>query len=293
MTTQDELAYYASPGPLTTAEPALTSLPAEVPALLEAVQGLLVHEPGHPDRPTGHLRSTAEILDHLAPTGPLTQARQPDQRLIGCCRHFTLLPVAALRAHGIPARARCGFATYFMPGWHIDHWVVEYWSAGRWHLADAQLDPALRDRLGIAFGSAFNPADVPRDSPTTPNADPRAFAVAGETWLRCRAGDLDPARCGFPGDGTHGLWWIAGNLIRDVAALSKMELLPWDLWGAMPGPADPIADDLATLLDHLATITADPETAAKSRDTYPDAALKVPAKVFNHLRQAEEPVFTR
>jgi hypothetical protein len=280
MTTQDELAYYAEPGPLTGGGPELTTLPAEVPALLAATQGLLTHEPGHPDRPTGHLRSTTEILAHLEPTGPLTQARQPDQRLIGCCRHFTLLPVAALRAHGIPARARCGFAAYFQPGWHIDHWVVEYWNAEseRWHLADAQLDPALSTRLGIDF----DPANIPRTE----------FSVAGDTWLRCRTGELDPAHCGFPGDDSHGLWWIAGNLIRDTAALTKMELLPWDIWGGMPSPSDPITEDLATLLDELAAITANPDTAAEARTHYPVPALQVPTEVYNFLREAREPVIT-
>ena len=30
----------------------------------------------------------------------------------GNCRHFTVLTVAVPRAHGIPARARCGFSFF-------------------------------------------------------------------------------------------------------------------------------------------------------------------------------------
>lgn len=51
----------------------------------------------------------------------------------------TLLTVALLRAGGIPARARCGFTAYFVPGWYDDHWVAEYWdtSERRWIMVDA------------------------------------------------------------------------------------------------------------------------------------------------------------
>ncbi|MEU6246556.1 transglutaminase-like domain-containing protein [Glycomyces sp. NPDC047010] len=255
----NDLAYYAEPGPLTKGA---NELPADIHDLLAAVQALLVHEPGNPDSPTGHLRSTEEILTH------------PLRPVLGSCRHFTLLVVAALRAHGVPARARCGFATYFLPGRHIDHWVAEYWHDGRWRLADAQLRPSLTTALGIDF----DPVDVPRT----------AFEVAGTTWTRCRTDDLDPTRCGLETPGDNGLWWIAGNLIRDTAALTKLELLPWDIWGAMPGPTDPITKGLEPLLDNLAHITADPEFAADSRTLYPTEALQVPDKVFNFLRNTHE-----
>jgi hypothetical protein len=284
MTAQDSLTYYAEPGPLTAAGPAvaaLATLPPTVPDLLEAVQGLLIHEPGAAQSTTGHLRAAEQILDRILETEPrpLTEPRIPARRLAGCCRHFTLITVAALRAHGIPARARCGFGRYFTPGWHGDHWVAEYWNAAesRWALADAQLSPELRQ----ALGTVFDPADVPRN----------AFVVAGDAWIRCREQALDPARCGLEGEGQSGWWWIAGNLIRDVAALSKMELLPWDMWGSMPGPEDPITDALNDELDRLALITADPQTAADSRAHYPSERLRVPAQVYNFLRRADEPVF--
>jgi hypothetical protein len=255
------LSYYAEPGPLTTA--ALAGLPSDVPELLDAVQGLLVHEAGSAESASGHLRAAHEIVECLLAVDPrpLTQARAPAQRLAGSCRHFTLLMVAALRAHGVPARARCGFARYFTPGRYGDHWVCEYWDteSARWLLADADVDPS---------GITFDPARVPRDQ----------FVVAGEVWIRCRAGRLDPSRCGLEGDGQSGWWWIAGNLVRDVAAMSKMELLPWDMWGAMPRPGEPITDSLAEDLDRLAA-GADPSER-----------FRVPSHVFNFVRQRHEPV---
>lgn len=283
MTTQSTLENYAGPGPLTTTEPgttaALAALPSTLPGLIAAVQGLLTHEPGSAHSATGHLRTTRQILAHLlaADPRPLIEPRSPDQRLAGCCRHFTVLAVAALRAQGIPARARCGFARYFVPGLHGDHWVVEYWNTAtsRWVLADAQLTPELREVLGVTF----EPADVPREQ----------FVVAGDAWIRCRQGELDPSRCGLEGDGHSGWWWIAGNLVRDVAALAKMELLPWDVWSAMPGPDEPINDVLAEDFDQLAAITADPDTAAESCALYDDGRFRVPAQVYNFLRRTNEP----
>ena len=47
---------------------------------------------------------------------PLGRARPPERRLVGTCRDFTTFMTALLRAKGIPARARCGFGTYFLPG---------------------------------------------------------------------------------------------------------------------------------------------------------------------------------
>jgi hypothetical protein len=45
------------------------------------------------------------------------------------------------RHHAIPARARVGFATYFVAGLHLDHEVAEVWDAreDRWRLIDAEL----------------------------------------------------------------------------------------------------------------------------------------------------------
>jgi hypothetical protein len=69
-----------------------------------------------------------------------------------------------------------------------------------------------------------------------------------------------------------------------------MELLPWDVWGGMPGPGDRITDALAEQLDQVAAITANCDTAADSRARYGDEQFRVPARVYNFLRQQDEPV---
>ena len=73
-------------------------------------------------------RHVAAMLSRLAALDPrpLTEARPPERRLVGCCRDFTVLRCALARHRGIPVRARVGFATYFTPGFHVDHEIVEW-----------------------------------------------------------------------------------------------------------------------------------------------------------------------
>lgn len=266
-------------------EAALRELPASVPELMEAVQGLLIHRDltWMYDVPrteahdfTSNLRSAERILDHVLADGrPITQARPPAERVGVTCRSFTVLTVAALRAHGVPARARCGFGGYFPGDTMEDHWVAEYWRDGRWALADAQIDGRQRAEWGVDLDLT----DVPRD----------AFVVAGLAWQRCRGGQDDPNRYGLSAINEFGDWWIAANLVRDVAALADLELLPWDVWGVMPEPEDEITPELVELFDELAALTADPDTAAGAQAVHDrDERIRVPAVVRNMARDGQE-----
>jgi len=136
---------------------------------------------------------------------PFAEPRSLDHRVIGTCCNFTVLLVTLLRAQGAPACARCGFAAYFEPGKFIDHWVAETWEPvrNRWVRVDAQLDDVQRS----LFKVDFDPLDVPR----------KRFLDAGDAWAQCRSGALDPDAFGILD--MHGLWFVAGNVVRDAAAL--------------------------------------------------------------------------
>jgi hypothetical protein len=287
------LDFYTQPGPMTSAgryAPLLEPLPHEVAGLAAVEQGLVIHEHmaqgygvtlSEADRASVHVRPAAELLGLIAGRDdrPLSVAREPASRLPGNCRHFAVLATAMLRAQGRPARARCGFGGYFGTGAFEDHWVCEYWHAGqhRWVLADTQIDHV---QLGW-FPIDFDLTDVPRDR----------FLVAGDAWAQYRSGDADPAKFGLSLVHEAGDWWIAGNLMRDAAALLNLELLPWDVWGAMPTPADPIGDDLAALFDQLAALTRDPgDRVGELRDLCEDDRLRVPGFVHNHLRDKDEAI---
>jgi hypothetical protein len=251
-------------------------LPQNAGALAKIVQGLLIHQHIAPSygvtlsndqQAQSHVRAVERILDDIVARDdrPLSAMRATNERQVGVCRHFTLLHVAMLRKLGIPARARCGFGAYFEPGKYLDHWVTEYWNDGKssWVLFDAQIDDHQRKLFKIGFDTA----DVPRDR----------FVVAGDAWSACRLGRADPRAFGILD--MHGLWFIAGNLVRDIAALNKREMLPWDVWGKMPRQDREL--DLA-FFDRLAVISREPDAHADElSELFRDQRLTVPRTVFN------------
>ncbi|HZD25802.1 MAG TPA: transglutaminase-like domain-containing protein, partial [Alphaproteobacteria bacterium] len=261
-------------------------------ALMRIVQGLMIYEHVAADfyvaelsaarRAESQIRAIEGMLSALLAldAAPLKAARAPERRLVGICRHFTLLMTAMLRAKGVPARARCGFGSYFNPGYFEDHWVCEYWRAeeGRWALADPQFDAVWREKLGIEH----DVLDVPRDR----------FLVAGDAWALCRDGTLDPDRFGICFSELRGLWFVAGNLVRDLAALNGMEMLPWDIWGAMPAVDTVLDDEALAFFDALAAPLHAPDRhiGALRRRYAEDDGLRVPDRVFNALRQCEEAI---
>jgi hypothetical protein len=246
--------YFASPGPFTDLSAyreRIDALPATLSELCRVVQGLVIHPflyqlygVAASARRLDELetRRAADMLARMLERDarPLSQPRPPEQRFVGNCRHFTVLLCAFLRARGVPARARCGFGAYFAPSTFEDHWVCEVWDAQRaaWHLVDAQLDAEQRQAMRIAF----DPLDVPRTQ----------FLVAGDAWQRCRSGAVEAQRFGILD--MRGLWFVRGNLVRDLAAMAKRELLPWDGWGLMATREDGDAEEMA-LLDRVAELT--------------------------------------
>jgi hypothetical protein len=267
----------------------LEALPNDVAALCRIVQGLAIHEYmaraygvtlSEERKSESHIRPVERMLDRLLEldSRPLTVTRPPERRLVGVCHHFMLLLVAMLRAKGIPARGRYGFGSYFNPPYFEDHLVCEYWSraAARWILVDPQLDAVWRRELKLDF----DPLDVPRDR----------FVVAGDAWTQCRTGEADPAKYGIFVGNLRGLWFIAGEVLRDVAALNRMEMLPWDVWGAMPRPNETLRDDQLAFFDRLAALTREPDKAFEQlRALYAGAErVGVPATVFNAARDRAE-----
>lgn len=296
MTTQPQiLDFYTRPVGMTAVgewKPLFAALPNDVDELVRIIQGLEIYDLVAadfygftlPDKRTNeiHLRSIKQMLDQLLALDdqPLSVARPADKRLAGRCRHFMLFLIAMLRAKGIPARARCGFGAYFNPPYFEDHWVCEYWNAAeaRWVLVDPQFDEVWRTRLKIDHDIL----DVPRDR----------FLVAGDAWAQCRAGKADPAKFGIVFANLRGLWFIAGELVREAAALNKMEMLPWEVWGAQPPPNEPLNDEQLAFFATLAALTREPDASFDElRKLYADDnRLRVPATVFNAVLQRAEAV---
>jgi len=203
--------------------------------------------------------------------GSIVESRQLNKRLVGNCRTFSVLLAAMLQSQGKPARARCGFGRYFNPGWFEDHWVCEYWSdeQSRWIMVDSQLDDFQIQELQVEF----DPLDVPPDQ----------FIVGGKAWESCRSGEANPDKFGI--FDMHGLWFVRGNLIRDVAALNKVELLPWDGWGLIDREDKNITQDELSLLDMIASMTADVVDFSAVRNAYDsNKGLAVPQVIKSYTQ---------
>lgn len=273
----------------------LAKLPSDPAALAAVVQGLTVHEYVAWDfygfsvpekrKSESHIRPAEKMLDRISELGsqPLVVPREPEKRLVGVCHHFVVLLTAMLRARGVPARARCGFGAYFNPGFFEDHSICEYWNAAesRWLLVDPQFDEVWRARLGIRH----DVLDVPRDQ----------YLGGADAWAKCRAGEVDAAQFGISRGGLRGSWFIAGVLIRDLAALNKMEMLQWDVWGAMPRPDESqLTDEQVGFFDRIAALAGDPDAAfAELRSLYEeDERVRVPPTVFNAVLNQPETVVT-
>ncbi|MEU9152561.1 transglutaminase domain-containing protein [Streptomyces sp. NPDC048417] len=260
---------YSDPGGLDAGD-----LPRDPRELTRIVRGLVVHrlegerlgyeiprERLHHDGESRYVREILRVLRERK-DAPLTERRSYDQRFVGTCRDYSLLLCSLLRATGTPARVRGGYGTYFVEGFHDDHWVTEYQGAdGGWRLADAQVSADFYD-------VPFDPLDVPRDR----------FVVAGQAWRACRTGAADPGTFGVWADpGLRGLWLVRNSVVLDLAARHGTEPLPWDGWG-LAGPADRqlTPDDLA-LLDTVAAAD-DPDGLRRLAE---DARLAVPREIVS------------
>jgi hypothetical protein len=272
------------PGP---AAAAIDQLPADLGVLRAVSQQLVFHhwadgdwaENGiAPERiseiDTRYAAAMFARLGELADL-PLSANRQPRQRLVGCCRDFTVLFVSMARHKGIPARGRIGFAGYLIGGWLLDHMIAEVWDgpAGRWRLVEPEIHD---DHPHPDGGAGFDALDVPPDR----------FLTAPRAWQLARSGAVDPERFVISPDlelpTTRGMSQLRRTLVRDLAALNKTEMLLWEDWGIQDSRTPPGPDELP-VLDELATLTGQPSPPLDGlRSAYRRPEFVVPDTVTSY-----------
>lgn len=290
----DPLVYYATHSQFT--DPGdyaalYDDLPRDIAGLCRVVQGLIIHYRG--GAMFGHAipaervceidtRDASKMLARLMEldSRPLTEEREPGNRLVGCCRDFATLFCSTARARGIPARVRVGFANYFVRDFNVDHAIAEVYDAttGRWRMVDPELSPLHVEQ----FGMDFDPRDVPVGR----------FIAGGLAWQRYRAKTDDPNRYGVSPDmDIRGPWFILDKLVQDLAAQNKVELLLWDGWGMMLDALtrDETSPDDLTLLDRAAEVTqAGPDALDAALALYTgNPRLMVPDRVMRYSPAAE------
>jgi Transglutaminase-like superfamily len=255
----------------------LDGVRSDLTGIHEAASGLVFHYTARGDI-TGHGFAAGRIAEideryadvlltrlHELDPAPPGGDRAPTDRVVGCCRDSTLLLVAMARQHGIPARARVGFSMYLEPEWAMDHVVGEVWDRdeARWRLVDAQ----------FAEHGAVDVLDVPRE----------LFLTGPEAWAQCRAGLLDPDRFVVSPNRKERFLrsWpqLTHNLVQDLAALNKHEMVLWDVWGLLDDETVD-AEDLAPKLDALAEVLHAPDLTLKQiLSLFDDPDWRVPETV--------------
>lgn len=284
------LDFYVAQGKFTdpgTAGEWIDAVPAELRVVREAAARLVFHSWAYGDVtehgfPADRLAETefryADLMLDLArrlnPAPPQVE-RATTERVLGSCRDHTVLFLAIARRKKIPARARTGFADYLIPGWWLDHTIPEVWDATeqRWRLVEPEFEE------GYATPGEDSPLpllDMPRNR----------FLTGPRAWQMCRAGEADPERfVAAPGVDRPSLrvWpFLAHNVVFDLAALNKHEMLGWDLWG-MLDTIEPPSTAVFERIDRLAAVLSDPAlTVDRIQAEFADEAVRVPSIVASY-----------
>ena len=106
------------------------------------------------------------------------------------------------------------------------------------------------------------------------------FLSGGEAWLLCVRDGVDANLFGVDGvPENFGIGEVRGNAVRDLAALNKFEMLPWDEWSRMElSYKNEAGADFDRLIDTIASTCArnDPKMIEALYNT---EDLTVPAKL--------------
>lgn len=143
------------------------------------------------------VKSILEGLLSLDSRG-LVKDRKIEHRLVLGCRHYAIVLASIMKYRGIPARVRCGHATYLIPDFHTSHTICEVWNEreNRWMLVDP-------DGLMIDFSK-------------------EKFDFSNELWLKLQKGEVDLDRYGIPGQ-YSGFVSIVAKVCHDLASVLGTE----------------------------------------------------------------------
>lgn len=171
--------------------------------------------------------------------------RKVEDKLVVTCRYVSVLMSAILKAKGIPARSRAGFAPYFKEGVSMDHWVNQYYSKeeNRWLTFDA-------DGFYEEGGMPLSQYDIPDDR----------FDWSAKAYLDVRSGKTDGKQYLYAdGLGTCGLPAIIRYLMYDFHALMNDELTYSFLPAYLDGRLAHLTEGELQELDRLAEWLSEPD----------------------------------
>lgn len=186
---------------------------------------------------------TAELF-RQDPRG-FTMGREVKDRVVITCRYVSVLLASILKAKGIPARCRSGYADYFLRdrgNVYYDHWIVQYYDRkeNRWVNVDADND----------YKVDFNQCDFPD----------KEFKWIAKVWLDVRSGKDDFKKY-IHGSRFNGLDNLAYALFFDFHALMNDEIS----YLFFPTSIDSkdeffnLSEEELKKIDHLSELMLDPD----------------------------------
>jgi hypothetical protein len=202
-----------------------------------------IHEvPWYRQGEDGYFPTAAAILAELYRRDPrgFVPDRAVENKLIITCRFVAILMASLLKARGIPARVRAGYAPYIRSDGMETHWITQYWHAPeeRWITIDA--DTSLENR-------PFDPFDMPPDT----------FCFGAQAWLAVREGRQDASL--YVVDDVSALENLATQLFFDFHALMNNEI-PYDQAPVFTTvDFNTVEEEKLQALDVLARLMLEPE----------------------------------
>jgi len=127
--------------------------------------------------------ASSMLIELLRKNPKYTVDREAKDKIHTTCRSQAILLSAILKAKGVPARARSGYAPYIKyNGISFDHWITEYYDSAqnKWILVDADM---------CCHEVKFNVYDMPRNS----------FIFGAEAYLGYRKGTIKKAELYYAG----------------------------------------------------------------------------------------------
>lgn len=181
------------------------------------------------------------ILHELLRRNPeYSESRVVRDKVHVTCRGEALLLCATLKAKGLSARVRSGYAFYCNDVDYSDHWIVEYWNEkeNRWVLCDADI---------YGFSNHANPVDINRNE----------FLTGGYMWKAVRSGKVDGALVIYAG-GDTGLFAALRGVVYDFNCLMQNEMTFLHFPMMFEGMTE-FSEEMLTKVDDLAELITKPD----------------------------------
>lgn len=174
-----------------------------------------------------------------------TLGREVEDKVVITCRYVSVLLASILKAKGIPARCRSGYANYFLKergNIYYDHWIVQYYDKQkkRWVNVDA-------DNI---YQVDFNQWDFPKSE----------FKWIAEVWLAVREGK-DTCKNYIHGSHLNGLDNLVYALFFDFHSLMNDEISYLFFPTTMDSKEEffQLTEEEFKKLDQLATLMLEPD----------------------------------